>query len=172
MTRGRPSRLNPSGPSHATVPPVSVVSARSKAPCGNESGRNGTSAPGRIRSIRSPRSVSHLVAGAAVTLALGADGWTLAAAIAGMAATLGTLGLAIVVNGLRGKRSGGASGLAVLVTVALVFASVLAWVSGPVIQNRSLNWSPSYSAGDTSQRTVINGNAALDLTDYFRLRVR
>ena len=108
-----------------------------------------------------------LVAGAIVTLLLSADGWTLTAAIAGMATTLGALGLAVVVNGARGKRSGGASGLAVLVTIALVITSLFSWVSGPVIQNRPLDWSPSYSAGASSQRTVINGDAALDLTDYF-----
>jgi len=108
-----------------------------------------------------------LVSGAAVALSLAGGDWTLTSAIGGMAVTLGVLGLAIVINGLRGKRSGGASGVAVLVTIALVFSSLFTWVSGPVIQNRSLDWSPSYSGEDWNQRTVVNGGASLDLTDYF-----
>ena len=72
-----------------------------------------------------------------------------------------------MINGFRGKRSGGASGVAVLVTIALVLSSLFSWVSGPVIQNRSLDWSPSYSGEDWNQRTVVNGGATLDLTDYF-----
>ena len=108
-----------------------------------------------------------LVAGAAVALTLAGGSWTLTAAIAGMAVTLAVLGLAIVINGFRGKRSGGASGVAVLVTIALVFSSLFTWVSGPVIQNRSLDWSPSFSGEDWNQRTVVNGGATLDLTDYF-----
>ncbi|GAB3039218.1 hypothetical protein GCM10027052_19050 [Parafrigoribacterium mesophilum] len=108
-----------------------------------------------------------LMAGAVVALTLADGSWTLTAAIAGMAVTLAVLGLAIVINGIRGKRSGGAGGVAVLVTIALVFSSLFTWVSGPVIQNRSLDWSPSYSGEDWNQRTVVNGGATLDLTDYF-----
>lgn len=108
-----------------------------------------------------------LVAGAAVALALGGGSWTGIAATTGMSVTLGVLGLAIVINGFRGKRSGGASGVAVLVTIALVLSSLFSWVSGPVIQRQSLAWSPSYSGQDWNQRTVVNGGATLDLTDYF-----
>jgi phage shock protein PspC (stress-responsive transcriptional regulator) len=108
-----------------------------------------------------------LVAGAAVALSLAGGSWTLTAAITGMAVTLAVLGVAIVINGFRGKRSGGASGVAVLVTIALVLSSLFSWVSGPVTQNRSLDWSPSYSGEDWNQRTVVNGDATLDLTDYF-----
>jgi phage shock protein PspC (stress-responsive transcriptional regulator) len=108
-----------------------------------------------------------LVAGAAVALSLAGGSWTVTAAIAGMAVTLAVLGLAIVINGFRGKRSGGAGGVAVLVTIALVLSSLFSWVSGPIIQNRSLDWSPSYSGEDWNQRTVVNGGATLDLTDYF-----
>ncbi len=108
-----------------------------------------------------------LVAGAAVALALAGGSWTLTAAITGMAVTLGVLGLAIIINGFRGKRSGGASGVGVLVTIALVLSSLFSWVSGPVVQNESLDWSPSYSNTGWNQRTVINGAATLDLRDYF-----
>jgi phage shock protein PspC (stress-responsive transcriptional regulator) len=108
-----------------------------------------------------------LVAGAAVVLALGGGNWTVTTAITGLSVTLAVLGLAIVINGFRGKRSGGAGGVAVLVTIALVLSSLFGWIGGPVIQNRSLDWSPSYSGEDWSQRTVINGAATLDHTDYF-----
>jgi hypothetical protein len=72
-----------------------------------------------------------------------------------------------VINGFRGKRSGGSGGVAVLVTIALVLSSLFSWISGPIIQNQSLDWSPSYSGEDWNQRTVVNGAAAVDLKDYF-----
>lgn len=107
-----------------------------------------------------------LIAGAAVTLSLALAGLTLSATMTGMAVTLAVLGLAIMINGFRGKRSGGSSALAVLVAIALGISSLFLWISGPVIQNQSVAWSPSYSAAG-AHRTVINGAVDLDLTDYF-----
>ena len=108
-----------------------------------------------------------LIAGAATALTVGAGAWTSTATISGLAVTLGVLGLAIVVNGFAGRRSGGASGLAVLVAIALTFSSLFGWIGGPVLIDRNTAWAPSYSDGDTQRRTVISGDAQLDLTDYF-----
>ncbi|HEU0256534.1 MAG TPA: hypothetical protein VFQ96_01695, partial [Microbacteriaceae bacterium] len=107
-----------------------------------------------------------LVAGATVTLLLGAGGWTPRAALAGVAVTLGVCGLAVVVNGFLGRRSGGAGGVAILAVIALVLGSPFAWVAGPVVTGRSVSWSPSYSPA-TVERTVVGGSARLDLTHYF-----
>jgi phage shock protein PspC (stress-responsive transcriptional regulator) len=107
-----------------------------------------------------------LVAGAAVALALSVSGWSVDAAITGMAVTLAVLGLAIVVNGFRGRRSGGSSGVAVMVAIALIVTSVFSWASG-TISSGALNWTPSYSADQSVQRTVIRGAVTVDLTDYF-----
>lgn len=108
-----------------------------------------------------------LIAGAATALIVGTGAWTSAATITGLAVTLGVLGLAIVINGFAGRRSGGSSGLAVLVAIALVFTSVFGWVGGPVLIDRDTAWSPTYSGGDTQHRTIISGDAELDLRDYF-----
>lgn len=45
--------------------------------------------------------------------------------VAGLAAGLAVLGTAIVINGIRGKRSGGSSGRAVVIAIALVGAGVV-----------------------------------------------
>ncbi|TFB80150.1 PspC domain-containing protein [Terrimesophilobacter mesophilus] len=108
-----------------------------------------------------------LVAGAATALAVGAGEWTPVATITGLAVTLGVLGLAIVFNGFSGRTSGGSSGVAVLVVFALIFTSFFGWVGGPVLVDRDTAWSPSYSDGDSQHRTVISGDAELDLRDYF-----
>ena len=108
-----------------------------------------------------------LVAGAATALTVGAGQWTTPAAIAGLAVTLGVLGLAIVINGFAGRTSGGSSGVAVIVVFALFFTSFFGWVGGPVLIDQDTAWSPSYSAGDAQHRTVIRGDAELDLRDFF-----
>lgn len=108
-----------------------------------------------------------LIAGAATALTMGAGEWTSTATITGLAVTLGVLGLAVVINGFSGRRSGGASGLAVLVAITLIFSSLFGWVGGPVLVDRDTAWAPTYSDGDTQRRTVISGDAELDLTDYF-----
>lgn len=108
-----------------------------------------------------------LIAGAATALVVGAGTWTSTAAIVGLAVTLGVLGLAIVINGFAGRRSGGSSGLAVLVAIALIFTSTFGWVGGPVLVNRDSAWAPSFSDGASQHRTVISGDAELDLREYF-----
>jgi phage shock protein PspC (stress-responsive transcriptional regulator) len=108
-----------------------------------------------------------LIAGAATTLAVGAGAWTLPAVMTGLAVTLGVLGLAIVINGFIGRRSGGSTGMAVIVAIVLTFTSLASWFSGPIITSGPLDWTPSYSAAHTAQRTVISGDVTIDLSDYF-----
>ncbi|MDI2098856.1 PspC domain-containing protein [Ruicaihuangia caeni] len=106
-----------------------------------------------------------IIAGAAVLLAVGGDQITQQAVIAGLATTLGVLGLAIVINGIMGKRSGGASGMAWIVAFALVTASVVS-VGARVVFAGNVHYEPSYSP--TSQTYLVGaGEATLDLSDYW-----
>jgi hypothetical protein len=108
-----------------------------------------------------------IIAGAATALTIGDTG-DATAAITGMAVSLGVLGLAIIINGFRGKRSGGSGGVAFLLVVALSLTSFFGWANGPLV-GRSIDWSPSYSASDqVNRRLVAAGNVTVDLTDYFR----
>ena len=107
-----------------------------------------------------------IIAGAATALAIGETG-DATAAITGMAVSLGVLGLAIIINGFRGKRSGGSSGVAFLLVVALSLTSFFNWANGP-LAGEEVAWSPSYSANDhDTRRTVLDGDVTLDLTEYF-----
>ncbi|MHA6669208.1 PspC domain-containing protein [Homoserinimonas sp. A447] len=107
-----------------------------------------------------------IIAGAATALAIGETG-DATAAITGMAVSLGVLGLAIIVNGFRGKRSGGSSGVAFLLVIALSLTSFFSWVNGPVV-GKDITWAPNYSPSEQeNRRTIITGDVTLDLTDYF-----
>jgi hypothetical protein len=108
-----------------------------------------------------------LIAGAATTLAVSAGAWTLPAVMTGLAVTLGVLGLAIVINGFIGRRSGGSSGMAVIVAILLTFTSLGSWFSGPIMTSGPLDWAPSYWSAQTAQRTVVSGDVTIDLSDYF-----
>jgi len=137
----------------------------------------------RERAERRKRTRSHplfslaaiglaLLLGAAVMLALGGGRWSSTAAITGLAITLGVLGLAIVVNGFLGRRSGGSSGLAVLTAIALIAITALSGVGGLLGPRETVTWSPTASIngvnfGYSQQRFVANGDVTLDLRGYF-----
>lgn len=107
-----------------------------------------------------------IIGGAATAIAIGGSDWNAKAAITGMAVSLGVLGLAIVVNGFRGKRSGGSGGVAFLVVIALFVTSFLNWASGP-LNGDAIEWAPSHLQDSSPRRTVATGNVTLDLTGYF-----
>src|SRR5690554_3637807 len=107
------------------------------------------------------------VAGAATALVLSDTDLSFATlAAASLAVTLTVLGLAIIVNGIRGRRSGGSSGLAILVIIALLFTGVLGWFPRPLISDGTTRWEPSASDRSDS-RMVVRGNMVVDLEDYF-----
>src|SRR5690554_5373273 len=108
-----------------------------------------------------------LVAGAATALLLSDTDLSFASpAAASLAVTLAGLGLAIIVNGIRGRRSGGSSGLAILVIIALLFTGVLGWFPRPLISDGTARWEPSASDRSDS-RMVVRGDMVVDLEDYF-----
>lgn len=110
-----------------------------------------------------------LVAGAASALyVVGAGEWTTAATQIGLSVALGVLGLAVVINGLMGKRQGGAGGMAWLVAFALLITS---WGGfggiGSVSITGDRDWSPRYVDDRSVTQTHIAGDVNLDLSDYF-----
>lgn len=107
------------------------------------------------------------VAGAATALVLSDTDLSFATlAAASLAVTLAVLGLAIIVNGIRGRRSGGSSGVAILVIIALLFTGVLGWFPRPLISDGTTRWEPSASDRSDS-RMVVRGDMVVDLEDYF-----
>ena len=106
-----------------------------------------------------------IIAGAATALAIGETG-DATAAITGMSVSLGVLGLAIIINGFRGKRSGGSSGVAFLLVIALSLTSFFSWANGSLGGN-TIRWSPSYSDDSSVRRVVATSNVTVDLTRYF-----
>lgn len=86
--------------------------------------------------------------------------------VAALCASLVVLAMAIVINGFRGKRSGGSSGVAVLVVIALLATGVSGWVRGPLLSERTIDWQPSWASADT-ERVVLVGDVVLDLEEYF-----
>lgn len=110
-----------------------------------------------------------LVAGALSSLlVVGSGEWTSTATQVGLAVALGVLGLAVVVNGLAGKRQGGAGGMAWLVAFALLLTSWggFAGIGGVSVAGGSA-WAPHYIDEPRFAHTQISGDVDLNLADYF-----
>jgi len=118
-----------------------------------------------------------LVIGALVSLVVGDYAFTTRGLVAGLAAALAVLGAAIVINGIRGKRSGGSSGLAVVVAIALVGAGAINGVNSvdfvaggsrfTAIAGDDTEFAPSYADGRSQDYVVGAGDAVIDLTGYW-----
>lgn len=107
-----------------------------------------------------------LIAGAATALAVAPLAWAVESkTVAAMSASLVVLAVAIIINGFRGRRSGGSGGLAVLLVVSLIATSFFGWVRGPVVSSRTITWQPTWSSAD-HDRTVVAGDVRLDLRDF------
>ncbi|MCY7326237.1 MAG: cell wall-active antibiotics response protein, partial [Microbacteriaceae bacterium] len=118
-----------------------------------------------------------LVVGALVTLVVGDYSFTSRGLVAGLASALAVLGTAIVVNGIRGKRSGGSSGFAVVVAIVLVGAGVVTEFSSvdvvtggsrfTAIADDDTEFAPSHADGRSQDYVVGVGDAVIDLTGYW-----
>lgn len=86
------------------------------------------------------------------------------AGVAAAAAAI-TAGLGIVVAGIRGRTAGGLGTFAIL---ALLFAGLLSLPSNntPLDAFNNTSWTPSSTAAAESGRTVVLGNATVDLTKF------
>jgi phage shock protein PspC (stress-responsive transcriptional regulator) len=107
------------------------------------------------------------VAGAITTLAIGGGSPTPSQWLVGTAVAVGVLGVGIIVNGAIGKRSGGASSVAVLLAIVLLVAAVV-----PETQQRhyfgTLSVAPTFHSS-VNQTTYLQGagNVRLDLSSYY-----
>jgi len=118
-----------------------------------------------------------LIVGALVSLVVGDYAFTTQGLVAGLASALAVLGVAIVINGIRGKRSGGSSGLAVVVAIALVGAGAVNgfnsvdFVAGgarfTAIAGDGTEFAPSHTDGRSQDFVVGVGDAVIDLTGYW-----
>ncbi len=101
-----------------------------------------------------------LVAGGLATVSFGAGELTATAAVVGLSVMLAVLALGIIINGIRGKRSGGAAGVSAIVLVGLLAAGS---ASGDISWVR---WgATSVVTPTTSQNISIGaGRVELDLT--------
>lgn len=102
-----------------------------------------------------------LIAGGLVTLLIESGELSVPAFAAGVATALAVLGIGIIINGLRGKRSGGASGFAWIGLVALAALAV-----SPQGSARTLT--PTDNPNRSTQSYYVSlGDVELDLTSYF-----
>ena len=102
-----------------------------------------------------------LVAGGLAVVTLSSGQPTLFSIVVGLATTLAVLAVGIIINGVRGKRSGGASGMAWIVLVPLVLAGGAAWGN-----DTSLRWDETVtlSPGNSQSFQLAAGRVELDLT--------
>jgi phage shock protein PspC (stress-responsive transcriptional regulator) len=108
-----------------------------------------------------------LVSGALTALVLGNGTPDPSQILAGIAITIGVLGLGVVVNGATGRRSGGATGLAIVLLIPLAVAGVFPQTStlryaGPT------DLALHHVAGEpTRSYHQLFGNLKLDLSSYY-----
>ena len=108
-----------------------------------------------------------LIVGGVTTLLTGGAEIDSAAIVLGLAVALGVLALGIIVNGIRGKRSGGASGFAIVVIVALALTS-----SFPQGRFFAIGSEVVFTAVDRQGNAPQNfaagfGDVTLELADFY-----
>ncbi len=108
-----------------------------------------------------------LVAGAITALTVGTGDLTPIDVLTGMAVAVGVLGLGIIVNGAIGRRSGGASAMAMVLVLPLMAAIVFPQSDTLRYQGASVH--TLHYSSHNSQRYYyqLTGNVTIDLADYF-----
>jgi hypothetical protein len=102
-----------------------------------------------------------------VTLVLGEGELGPAAVLAGLGSTLIVLALGIIVNGARGKRPGGAQGLAIIVLIPLLVAALLPH-SPNISYTEDATFAPKSDGGWTDDVYVVAfADATVDLRDFY-----
>lgn len=103
-----------------------------------------------------------IVAGGLATVSVANGDITVTAAVIGLAVMLAVLAVGIIINGVRGKRSGGAAGLAAIVLPALLITAAVSTNEGTFVR-----WGPTteLSPAGSQSYTVGGGRVELDLTD-------
>ncbi len=108
-----------------------------------------------------------LVAGGVTTLIVGGGALAPTPVVSGLAVVVAVLGLGVIVNGVRGKRGGGPSGLASVLIFPLAVVLVL-----PLFSNVSFAGDRSIAPTDLPGSRpdvyfVASGDVRVDLTDFY-----
>jgi phage shock protein PspC (stress-responsive transcriptional regulator) len=108
-----------------------------------------------------------LIAGALVALANAGATVSFEDVVLGLATAVAVLAVGIVVNGVRGKRSGGASGFASVLVAALIVLSIVP--HGPHFRyGFDVAFTPTNTAGTDRDTYVAGiGDATFDLSEYY-----
>jgi len=108
-----------------------------------------------------------LVVGGTVTVLQGDGAIEPAGVLAGLGATLAVLAVAIIVNGARGHRPGGAQGVAAIVLVPLLVAAILPH-NPDISYTDDATYVPRSENGASSDAYFTGvGDTVLDLRDYY-----
>ncbi|WP_157155145.1 PspC domain-containing protein [Diaminobutyricimonas sp. LJ205] len=108
-----------------------------------------------------------LIVGALVLFAVGEGALTEQSLTAGLASMLAVLAVAIIINGIIGKRSGGSSGLAVVVAITLVATSVSPFGSHVTVFGSS-DYEAEYSEDRDEVYFAGFGDTTIDLEEYWQ----
>lgn len=103
-----------------------------------------------------------IVAGGLATISVANGEVTVTAAVIGLAVMLAVLAVGIIINGVRGKRSGGAAGVAAIVLPVLLITSAVSTSEGTFVR-----WGPTtvLTPAGSQSYAVGGGRVELDLTD-------
>ena len=107
-----------------------------------------------------------LIAGALTVLAIGGETPTLADIVPGLIVSLAVLAFGIIVNGVRGKRSGGASPIALLVVFVLVVSSFVPSIPRFTVSG-DVDLAPSNRQITGQPWVVADGDLTADLTKVY-----
>ena len=107
-----------------------------------------------------------LIAGALTMLGISGGEPSLVDIVPGLSVSLAVLALGIIINGVRGKRSGGASPLAVFVIFVMVVISLVPQVPRVTLSG-DLSITPTSRQLNGTPWVVGEGNVDVDLTDAF-----
>jgi phage shock protein PspC (stress-responsive transcriptional regulator) len=108
------------------------------------------------------------IGGAITALALGAGVPGPIDFLAGAGVAVGILGLGIVLNGAMGRRSGGASAIAVLLLIPLIVSAIFPQTAALKYAGNRDVVLHSVGQGTTRTYTQLSGNITIDLSDYWR----
>lgn len=108
-----------------------------------------------------------LIAGAVTTLTSGGTEIERGDVVLGFAVAVGVLGLAIIVNGVIGKRSGGSTAAAIVALIGLAIAGASPGAGSDLRFVGSGEYAPLFTDDDDQAYVVGAGATTVDLSDYW-----
>lgn len=99
-----------------------------------------------------------LMAGGLATVVFAAGAPTPAAIVVGLATAIAVLAIGIIINGVRGKRAGGAGGVAAVLLIPLLFSTITTAGGTAEVQ-----WGPYLTLAPTSSESYVVGAGRVDL---------